>query len=151
MLHLYVQLYSEITALFRHLSHLSLPADSIPFELEVMRAQARAYRPVEGVIGKDYLGAVEELGVLVATCRREARRGLGRSVLKEGTDAKRAMWRDRAMRVGVVLAGVLIEIKVGWSRFQADNRITPPPLPCWRPWSINLLRPRFCSSCCPST
>lgn len=112
MLHLNTQLYNEITAVFRHLSHLPIPPDAVPFELEVMKARARAHRPVDGSMDRDYFGAVEELGILIARCKREARRGLGRSVLDGGSDQARATWRDRAMRVGVVLAGVLVEMRV---------------------------------------
>jgi hypothetical protein len=113
MLHLNTQLYSEITAVFRHLSHLPISPDAIPFELEVMKARSRAYRPLDGSVDRDYLGAVEELGILITRCKREARRGLGRSVLEGGNDEGRIRWRKRAMSVGIILAGVLVEMRVG--------------------------------------
>lgn len=87
----------ELALLFQTLAGLPQPfrahlaeTDAIPFGLEVMLAQTKG---------------VDALNALVRRCRAMARRS-------EETTTK-GVWRERSRRVGVVLAGLLIDLGVG--------------------------------------
>jgi hypothetical protein len=93
----------------------------MPFELEVFLARSKAYVPVPGSgVGneKDLVGAVEDLTLLCRRCKFRARQAARASVGEGGSSGQkeRKVWEDRAIRVGVVIAGVMVEMRVreGW-------------------------------------
>ncbi len=89
----------------------------MPFELEVFLARSKAYVPVAGSGAgneKDLVGAVEDLTLLCRRCKYRARQA-GRAVVGiEGSDGRAdvRLWENRALRVGMILAGVVVEMRV---------------------------------------
>ncbi|KAL7409429.1 hypothetical protein BDY24DRAFT_220603 [Mrakia frigida] len=95
-LHLPVHHTRELHLLFSAIAHLPPPIRNIvhsrnliPFSLEVMLAKSR--------------GGVDELANLLKRCKLAARKA-GRENLEEIQ-----LWKERGMRVGVVIAGVLVD------------------------------------------
>jgi hypothetical protein len=119
-LRLYAQASQECTNLFNVLQ--GIPADKVrerewvferllPFELEVLWARVRYWA------GEHQL-YLEELGRLVEMCRKRAR-GVVRPPEpgkkpkdRETLERENAMWKERGVRVGLMMASQLIEMKV---------------------------------------
>jgi len=102
-LRLFNQTSAECTHLFSILASVQ-PRSSrtylyerlLPFELEVMRARTKYW-------AGDALGYLDELTFLLKSCKRRAR-----SARSEG---EREMWKERAVRIALIIASQLIEMK----------------------------------------
>ena len=95
-LHLPVHHARELHLLFSAIAHLPPPIRNIvhsrnliPYSLEVMLAKSR--------------GGVDELTSLLKRCKLAARKA-GKEKVEESR-----LWKERGMRVGVVIAGVLVD------------------------------------------
>lgn len=114
------QHYQELSSLFLAIRQSSIPPTALdkamPFELEVFLARSKAYVPVAGSGAgneKDLVGAVEDLTLLCRRCKYRARQA-GRAVVGiEGSDGRAdvRLWENRALRVGMTLAGVVVEMR----------------------------------------
>ncbi len=104
----------------------------MPFELEVFLARSKAYVPVagSGQGEKDIVGAIEDCTTLLRQCRLRGRKA-AKAVKAAGGDAASStatlsggvsheVWNDRATRVGIAIAGLMVEMKV-------SCRVFPPP------------------------
>lgn len=89
----------------------------MPFELEVFLARSKAYVPVSGSGAgheKDLVGAVEDLALLCRRCKYRSRQA-GKSVVgseENGDEVEMRLWESRAHRVGMIIAGLMVEMRV---------------------------------------
>ncbi|KAG8966701.1 hypothetical protein FRC03_011449 [Tulasnella sp. 419] len=128
-LRLFNQTSSECQNLFSILSNVQpelvrnyLFESILPFELEVMRARTKYW-------GGDPYGYLDELMILLNKCKKKAR---GSSA---ATDVE--MWKERAVRVGLIIASQLLEMKDNTAAAnlllplcqpQPDGTLPSPPL-----------------------